>query len=67
MITTFKADFVHEVRERNKADGLGSFPPPAPFVNWFGFFLHRRTLAARALLAAWSQHYTLNVERLVAL
>ena len=50
MISLLKADFVHEVRERNQADGLGSFlPPPAPFVRGFGFFLHRPTPAARAL------------------
>jgi len=56
MITFFKVDFVHEVRERNQVDGPGSFPPPAPFVIGFGYFLHCRTLAARALLAARSQH-----------
>ena len=57
MITIFKADFVHEVRERDQVDGLGSiFPPPAPFVIGFGYFLHCLTLAARALLAARSQH-----------
>jgi hypothetical protein len=68
MVTILKADFVHEVREGNQAYGLGSFlPPPAPFVNGFGHFLHCLTPVARALLAAHSQYYILNDERLVVL
>ena len=68
MVTILEADFVHEFREGNQADGLGSFlPPPAPFVNGFGLFLHRPTVVARPLMAAFSQYYTINDDCLVIL